>query len=389
MNSGKFSWVQIELYGKSLERFLNLCRNAGIILSDIKYREGKILAFISSRDIFKIKEFTHITSTRVRIVRKNGKLFSMLKYRNRLFFLLGILLAIGIIFAFSGRLWKINIVGNSYYSKETINRFLTDNNIKIGMDKKKISCFQLENNLRHDFDRISFVSVGVINSTLEIEIDELNEIEIKQKDVERDIVASVDGTVHSIITRSGTPIVKEGDNVKKGDVLVMSKVDSVNESEELFNRRYVMADADIYIDTSMDYEDEIDRKYNKKIYTGNIEVKKILKINDRYVLPDRECKFELYDSFTEKFDKEGNTEYKIVTYKEYVLEETKYTDEEMKSILEQRMSDYIKKIEENGVQILSDSVTINCDEKKSEVSGVIYIRTSEMNYMPPVKKDEQ
>lgn len=389
MNSGKISWVQIELYGKSLERFLNLCRNAGIILSDIKYREGKILAFISSRDIFKIKEFTHITSTRVRIVRKNGKLFSMLKYRNRLFFLLGILLAIGIIFAFSGRLWKINIVGNSYYSKETINRFLTDNNIKIGMDKKKISCFQLENNLRHDFDRISFVSVGVINSTLEIEIDELNEIEIKQKDVERDIVASVDGTVHSIITRSGTPIVKEGDNVKKGDVLVMSKVDSVNESGELFNRRYVMADADIYIDTSMDYEDEIDRKYKKKIYTGNIEVKKILKINDRYVLPDRECKFELYDSFTEKFDKEGNTEYKIVTYKEYVLEETKYTDEEMKSILEQRMSDYIKKIEENGVQILSDSVTINCDEKKSEVSGVIYIRTSEMNYMPPVKKDEQ
>ena len=49
----------------------------------------------------------------------------------------------------------------------------------------------------------------------------------------------------SMITRAGTPKVKPGDEVEKGQILVSGIVDVYNDAKEVVNQRPVSADADI------------------------------------------------------------------------------------------------------------------------------------------------
>ena len=58
-------------------------------------------------------------------------------------------------------------------------------------------------------------------------------------------MAACSGVVTSMITRAGTPKVKPGDEVEKGQILVSGIVDVYNDAKEVVNQRPVSADADI------------------------------------------------------------------------------------------------------------------------------------------------
>lgn len=60
--------------------------------------------------------------------------------------------------------------------------------------------------------------------------------------------------VESIVTRCGTPLVKKGDEVKTGDVLVRGEIVLYNDAKEPTDSCYVQADADILVRTSIQYE---------------------------------------------------------------------------------------------------------------------------------------
>ena len=82
--------------------------------------------------------------------------------------------------------------------------------------------------MREDFDEITWVAAAVKGNHLYISIKENDSFEggIKSTEIPENIIASDDGTIESIITRSGTPLVKKGDNVEKGQVLVSGVVRS-------------------------------------------------------------------------------------------------------------------------------------------------------------------
>lgn len=49
-----------------------------------------------------------------------------------------------------------------------------------------------------------------------------------------------------MVTRQGTPLVRAGDEIKKGQELVSGIVDITDDSQEVIRYAYVQADADIY-----------------------------------------------------------------------------------------------------------------------------------------------
>ncbi len=69
----------------------------------------------------------------------------------------------------------------------------------------------------------------------------------KEESVPVHLVATADGIVESLVCRSGTPMVKIGDVVKKGDILVSGIVSVIGDNETLVNRYPVAADADILL----------------------------------------------------------------------------------------------------------------------------------------------
>ena len=64
-------------------------------------------------------------------------------------------------------------------------------------------------------------------------------------------------------------------------------------------------------------------------------------------------------------------------HKEYTLKESLYTDEEMENILEQNFTYYLQKIEEKGIQIIENNVTISINDEQAQMSGSVYVIESE------------
>lgn len=188
---------------------------------------------------------------------------------------------------------KIEIHGNEYYASTEIYEFLTENNIDYGSVVKNISCKDIEKLMLNRFDLLTFVSVHINGNTLIITVKENKTVKQEKEDeTPCNLVATEDGVVVSIITRAGVPLVKAGDEVKREDVLVYSKIDYNKIMGENHGYETVCSDADILIRVNKEYKDIVNRKYEKRVYTGRIQKAKGIKINNLYLTISKEkCKF--------------------------------------------------------------------------------------------------
>ena len=63
-------------------------------------------------------------------------------------------------------------------------------------------------------------------------------------------------------------VVKVGDKVRQGDVLVSSKIEIINDAGEVVQEQFVAADADIYIKHQISYKESCNNTYDVKHYCG-------------------------------------------------------------------------------------------------------------------------
>ena len=82
------------------------------------------------------------------------------------------------------------------------------------------------------------------------------------------LFSTLDGVIDSMVTRQGTPLVRAGDEIKKGQELVSGIVDITDDSQEVIRYAYVQADADIYIRHTIAYYDTFPLDIEKKVWSG-------------------------------------------------------------------------------------------------------------------------
>ena len=83
------------------------------------------------------------------------------------------------------------------------------------------------------------------------------------------IIASQDCTITEIVTASGTPVVKAGDDVKKGDILISGAVYLYDDNNEVLDTNYVSAEGTVYGICVYHYKDTVPLSCYSKEYTGN------------------------------------------------------------------------------------------------------------------------
>lgn len=370
--------IVISITGINTLRFINLLKQNNIRLFNIKRMSDTTECVMFAKDFKKIKSFAKITGVRVRISKKNGPGFFIFNNRNRYFLVAGLIIFIIIILWSTKKIVKIEIRGNEYYASTEIYEFLTENNIDYGSVVKNISCKDIEKLMLNRFDLLTFVSVHINGNTLIITVKENKTVKQEKEDeTPCNLVATEDGVVISIITRAGVPLVKAGDEVKREDVLVYSKIDYNKIMGENYGYETVCSDADILIRVNKEYTDIVNRKYEKRVYTGRIQKVKGIKINNLYLTISKEkCKFKKYDTETTYSDdrygfKKMPVTYFYTTYREYELVESEYTDEELQNILEKKIDNYIEKLKENSIQTESKSVNIRLYSESAVAEGTI------------------
>lgn len=144
---------------------------------------------------------------------------ALLKFaQKRYVFVLVCLVCIALLAAASQFCFKIVVVGD--FDTEAVMQALENKGVKIGCNLAKVNVDAIENEIANEMSAMYAVakrsgSVFYINVVSNKHIDA--PIEMSKR---RDIVATRSGTVTSLLCEQGTALVKVGDYVNKGDVLI-------------------------------------------------------------------------------------------------------------------------------------------------------------------------
>lgn len=262
-------YVIIEITGFSIERFLNLTVHKGIIVSDLIETKNGVSCKLNIKDFKSLKEISKKTGCKTKIKVKYGMPFFIFKNKNRKPFLIGIFLFIFIIYFLSSFVWSIEIKGNNILDNNTILEFCKENNLYLGSYKKNIDLKTLQTNLKNNFDELSWVNVSLNGTKVTIKVSEnIPKENIDENNEPCDIIANEDGIISEIVTRNGTPLVKENDTFQKGDILVSGKI-ILKEGEEIKGSYLTKADADIRAKIIKEIKVEVPFNYQIKEYTNN------------------------------------------------------------------------------------------------------------------------
>lgn len=374
-------YLLVELTGYAPERFLNLCGNHDILIWDLVKQEEGYRFRVSIRAFYELKPYLCKTGTRIRILERYGFPFWMHRYRKRKLFFAGVGGGMLLLFLLSRFIWNIEIAGNSSVTDETVLAFLEEQDSGCGQWKDRIDCEQLESELRKEFPNIIWASARISGTKMTIDIKE-NLLTGQEQDTEEtsytssDLVADRAGTVESIVTRNGTPLVKKGDAVEEGAILVSGRIDISNDAGEVTGYQYCNADADVILRTQYDYSDQIAVKHQVQQRTGNMK--------KRYAVEFFGRRLDLSFGSVPYQDYEKTTQYRQLrftdtfylpfywycdTYTEYEIVPQKYTQEELKALATENFNIYLRHLEEKDIQILEKNVMIDIDDTFCRVTG--------------------
>lgn len=360
-------YVNILVEGYFVEKFINICNKQKIFLWNLKRSKTTIIyTNVSIKDFKKLKPIAQKTKCKIKIKSKKGLPFIFNKYKKRKIFVIGLAMVLITIFTLSKFIWNIEVIGNEKINADEIIQIANENNLKIGKFKNKVDTKKIINKLRLERDDIAWIGIEIKGTNAIIKIVEsIPKPNIIDDEEFCNIVATKDAIIKKISAQNGTPVVKEGEIVKKGTVLIAGWLEG-----KYTGTRYVHATGSVQGKVWYTQKERIYFKQQKKEQTGNVENKYSLNINNFKINFNKGVsKFKNYDTI------ETNKKVKLfsnfylpielikITNTEVNITDITYTLEEAKNIgIEKAKQELNNKIE-NLNNILS--IQIN-DSQTSE-----------------------
>ena len=272
-----FGYLNIEIEGYYIERFINTCISKNIFLWGIKRSRATILqANIGAEDFKEGIKIAKKHGCRVKIKSKNGFPFIRKKYKKRKIFMTSCLIVLFSIYILSKFVWNIEITGCSKISQEEIMEYLKEDGLKIGVLKNKVNTEEIINKIRYQREDVAWVGIDLDGTNAKVEIVEAeSKPEIIDENDYCNIIANKDGIVEKISAQNGTPMVKVGDEVKKGDVIIAGWLEG-----KYTGKNYVNANGEVKATIIYSQSEKIRKKQTKKEKTDNLENKYAIKFNN-------------------------------------------------------------------------------------------------------------
>lgn len=380
-------YVRLCVAGYSPERFLNMCCYHQLFIWGLEPTGNGYEMYMSISDFRKLKPLVRKTHTKVMLEGRYGFPFFLARYRRRKLFFAGLFICAVLLWTYSLFIWDIHFEGNERYPDTTLAEFLESEGVAPAMLRSRVDCPGIVKAIRKEYNDIVWVSASIDGSRLKIQIKE-NEDTFPEEGEEAsaedekpvDLVAAADGVITKIVTRSGVPQVHVGDTVKKGDILVLGRVEVVNDSREVVGYQYHRSDADVFADTQMEYTDTLSLEYQEKVYDGKKKYQPFIRLADWTVsvgsldnkykhseIVTEETQMKLGENFYLPFS------YGLKTAKSYSFEKKTYTEEEARQLLSLNFNRFCEDLEEKGVQIKENSVKIHLYENSATASGTLYL----------------
>lgn len=264
-------YLKVSFYGDFPEKILNICAENGIILWKTKSEIDGIVAFVSIKDFLKFPELVRKKDIRIHIENKYGLPFIVSKYKKRSGLIVGLTIMMCFLNIMSGFIWVIDIEGNHKVKDEEIIDGLKKIGIYEGVYSDNLIPKNDSQRLLLEMENLSWVSLNIEGAHLTVNVSET--MQKKEDNIKPcNLKASYDGIIKKIDLKSGNCVVKVGDTVKKGDVLVSGIIETAGGTRFVRSVGQVEAEVIHNFTISKDYKTEVITE------TGKTSKKKVLEI---------------------------------------------------------------------------------------------------------------
>lgn len=262
-------FLEVEFSGDITEVILNICAKNGISLWNSKRKNGKIRCYITVRDFKALPKIAVKSGIRVHILKKRGLPFIINRYRKRFGIPVGAALFFGIIYIMSCFVWSVEVNGNKRVGEGEILSACEKIGIKEGTLKSKLYPQIAKQELLLEVDKLAWASVNIEGSRVTVEVTEA-EKEKPDNSAPTNLIAAADGKILKLDITSGNCVVKAGDTVAKGELLVSGIIERADSTKFVCSEGTVTAETQRIIEVKAYYKRTVSEK------TGRVKKRNML-----------------------------------------------------------------------------------------------------------------
>ncbi len=348
-------------------RFVNLLSQRKINLWGSEYKDGKVIFKSSVFTADRVAETAKEAHVPIKIIGRKGFPFLFSRYRRRYGLIAGFAFGFFLLFYSQMFVWKIDISGNKSLTNIQVEQALEECGLGVGTFIPALDTNYAENILLLNCRDLSSAAISVKGTHILVSVLERIYLpDIVDTGGYYNVVASDDGIILDIDAADGTPEVREGDVVYKGELLINSFIKGNNDTYRPTHARGI-----VYAAVNRKFETEIPLERVSKAYTGRTDSKTKYKILG-WSVPDLfgdEADYEYFDAISARQHVKlfGFIDLPIekysITYTEYELKTEVITPETAEKFAKAELEDYLRDL---------NAEVLECESRfyKDEENGI-------------------
>lgn len=217
-------YVTVLVRGGDIEKFINLAVSRGIHMWDISWvADDEILVKVRLSAVRPLRHIGRRARCRFYFQEREGLPFVISRLRRRKALVAGALLFAISIYLLSSVVWFVEVRGNQDVSEAEVLSTAQRAGLQRGTIKWTLQKAAVEEAVREQLPAVSWVAVYIKGTKVVIEIAEKT-LPDDESIGPAHLVASKEGLIKEVLVLSGYPLVKEGDTVLKGQVLISGEI---------------------------------------------------------------------------------------------------------------------------------------------------------------------
>ncbi len=261
--------------GVFCEKLLTEAMKSGLSISFPRKSGYAMRGTISANEYKSLGKIARRFGLKMRIEKKRGLYFTLKRHRNKIGLAAGAIFAAAVVLFLNLFVWEINIRGNKSVSSEEIMATLADSGLKTGTLRTAHDARRIEWNIMNNNKEIAWATVNIQGCCANVVVSETRrEADMKYDDDKPvNIIAAKYGVIRKMDVFDGQGVVKAGDAVMKGDLLVSATFEDRHGKLTLkHSRARVMAETDYEITVEFPMEQIVETTSGIKKSVREIEV---------------------------------------------------------------------------------------------------------------------
>ena len=315
-------YTRIECEERNASRLLNTFLDKKVRIKNLKSKDGKLTFCIDDKNLKTVTQVLSAQRMEYRVLKRGGAYLAKKTALRYLSLVICALIALTGICLGTKVCLGVEIECADGTQRAQIMQILDEFGYKKYSRKTSLDTKALSYAITSEVDDIGFANCYFEGGILKIEVQNVHSDETPESYSR--IVASCDGIITRVLVYSGTALVKAGDVVKAGDLLIDGYIDTYPDTED--NERIaVEAAGEVYAECAYSARVTLSEKALERVRTGNSHKNTQIYVFGKPIGKAHVPKYAAYESVSESKTFGSVVPIKAVTTTYYEVEEREIT----------------------------------------------------------------